>query len=186
MPSLRELQQHAYRAIVLDDEAAVRVGTLNPARLGVYRNNARETFHKTLSGRPKARRGLARSYSTDFPSRSGDMGAYGAELPTLLEIYYRALPHSGSVGCRAHCARALSRPWVRNGSRRLRVAFGSLTQLGPVTFRRSSASRSSAAIPSLRPQDLLDFLHRQRAQSFGLFAVRDLWDRGGLDCLGLG
>jgi hypothetical protein len=98
MPSLRELQQRAYRAIVLDDDAAVRVGTLNAARLGVYRNNARETFHKTLAVTyPVVQRlvgelcfrGLARSYSTDFPSRSGDLGAYGAELPTLLEIYYR-------------------------------------------------------------------------------------------------
>jgi hypothetical protein len=97
MPSLRELQQQAYRAIVLE-EGALRAGALNAARLGVYRNNARETFHKTLAVTyPVVQRlvgelcfrGLARSYSTDFPSRSGDLSAYGAELPTLLEICYR-------------------------------------------------------------------------------------------------
>jgi hypothetical protein len=98
MLSLRELQQRGYRAIVLEDEGAARAGALNAARLAVYRNNARETFHKTLAVTyPVVQRlvgelcfrGLARSYSTDFPSRSGDLGAYGAELPTLLEIYYR-------------------------------------------------------------------------------------------------
>src|SRR5688572_6078359 len=96
MPSLRELQQNAYRAIALDN--VVRVGDFNAARLAVYRNNARETFHKTLAVTyPVVRRlvgeqffrGLARSYAHDFPSRSGDLARYGAELPTLLEIYYR-------------------------------------------------------------------------------------------------
>ena len=47
MPSLRELQQNAYRAIVLEDD--VRGRGLDVTRLGVYRNNARETFHKTLA-----------------------------------------------------------------------------------------------------------------------------------------
>lgn len=97
MPLLRELQQRAYRAIVLD-ERAWNGGALNTARLGVYRNNARETFHKTLAVTyPVVRRlvgelcfrSLARSYATDFPSRSGDLSTYGADLPTLLEIYYR-------------------------------------------------------------------------------------------------
>jgi hypothetical protein len=96
MPSLRELQQNAYRAIVLEDDARVR--DLNVTRLSVYRNNARETFRKTLAVTyPVVRRlvgeqcfrGLARSYSHDFPSRSGDLARYGAELATLLEIYYR-------------------------------------------------------------------------------------------------
>ena len=92
MPSLRELQQNAYRAIVLEDDARGR--GLNVSRLSVYRNNARETFRKTLAATyPVVRRlvgeqcfrGLARSYSHDFPSRSGDLGRYGAELATLLE-----------------------------------------------------------------------------------------------------
>jgi hypothetical protein len=96
MPSLHELQQNAYRAIVLED--AARGGPFNAARLAVYRNNARETFHKTLAATyPVVRRlvgdqcfrGLARSYSHDFPSRSGDLGRYGGELPTLLEVFYR-------------------------------------------------------------------------------------------------
>ena len=96
MPSLRELQQQTYRAVVLED--VVSGAKLSAARLGVYRNNARETFYKTLVATyPVVRRlvgeqcfrGLARSYSHDFPSRSGDLARYGAELPTLLEIYYR-------------------------------------------------------------------------------------------------
>jgi hypothetical protein len=96
MPLLRELQQETYRAIVLEDVASA--GKFSAARLAVYRNNARETFHKTLAATyPVVRRlvgeqcfrGLARSYSHDFPSRSGDLARYGAELQTLLEIYYR-------------------------------------------------------------------------------------------------
>ena len=96
MLSLRELQQKTYRAVVLEDAGSS--GSFNAARLDVYRNNARETFHKTLLATyPVLRRlvgeqcfrGLARSYSHDFASRSGDLGRYGAELPTLLEIYYR-------------------------------------------------------------------------------------------------
>jgi len=102
MPSLREVQQRAYRAIVLEEEGVfapwgpeTRVGA---ARLAVYRNNARETFHKTLAVTyPVVQRlvgelcfrGLARSYQREFPSRGGDLGGYGAELSTLLEIYYR-------------------------------------------------------------------------------------------------
>lgn len=102
MPSLRELQQRAYRAIVLEEEGVfapwgrdARVGT---ARLEVYRNNARETFHKTLAVTyPVVQRivgelcfrGLARSYQREFPSRGGDLGGYGAELSMLFEIYYR-------------------------------------------------------------------------------------------------
>jgi hypothetical protein len=75
-----------------------RNARIGAARLAVYRNNARETFHKTLAVTyPVVRRlvgelcfrALARSYMRDFPSRSGDLGRYGAELPTLLEIYYR-------------------------------------------------------------------------------------------------
>jgi hypothetical protein len=101
MPSLRELQQTMYRAVATeDDRAAAR---FNVARLAVYRNNARETFHKTLAVTyPVVRRlvgeqcfrGLAHSYACEFPSRSGDLGRYGAELATLLEIYYRDTPYA--------------------------------------------------------------------------------------------
>jgi hypothetical protein len=94
MLSLRELQQRAYRAIVLEEDGVLAP----PVRLGVYRNNAGETFHKTLAMTypvvcrvvgELCFRGLARSYSREFPSRSGDLGRYGAELATLLEICYR-------------------------------------------------------------------------------------------------
>jgi hypothetical protein len=101
MLSLRDLQLSAYRAIVLDEDGefspAARGGGA-AAGLGVYRNNARETFHKTLVATyPVVRRlvgdlcfrGLARSYMREFPSRSGDLGRFGAELPTLLTICYR-------------------------------------------------------------------------------------------------
>ena len=102
MPSLRELQQRAYRAIVLEEEGVFapwgRDARVGAARLAVYRTNARETFHKTLAVTyPVVQRivgelcfrGLARSYQREFPSRGGDLGGYGAELATLLEIYYR-------------------------------------------------------------------------------------------------
>lgn len=102
MLSLREIQQRALRAIVLEEDDAivpfVRHGRSAAARLEVHRNNARETFRKTLAATypvvlrivgEQCFRGLARVYQHDFPSRSGDLGAYGAELPMLLEVYYR-------------------------------------------------------------------------------------------------
>jgi hypothetical protein len=99
MPSLREVQQRAYRAIVLEED----VLAVSPVRLEVYRNNARETFRKTLAATyPVVERlvgdlcfrGLARSYMRDFPSRHGDLGRFGEELPTLLDIYYRDTAHA--------------------------------------------------------------------------------------------
>jgi hypothetical protein len=101
MLSLRELQERAYRAIVLEEDGVLApTGAPHTRRTGleVYRNNARETYHKTLAATyPVVRRlvgelcfrGLARSYLREFPSRSGDLAHYGAELPTLLEIHYR-------------------------------------------------------------------------------------------------
>ena len=100
MSALRELQQRAYRAIALDEHVAFGVGSVDRAnaRLAVYRNNARVTFEKTLAatypvvqrlvGDP-CFRGLARELAREFPSRSGDLGRFGAELVALLEIYYR-------------------------------------------------------------------------------------------------
>ncbi len=100
MNSLRELQQRAYRAIALDDDLSIVAGSVDRsrARLAVYRNNARVTFEKTLAatypvvqrlvGEP-CFRGLARELARDFPSRSGDLGRFGAELAALLDIYYR-------------------------------------------------------------------------------------------------
>ena len=100
MSALRELQQRAYRAIALDEHVSFGVGSVDRAnaRLAVYRNNARVTFEKTLAatypvvqrlvGEP-CFRGLARELAREFPSRSGDLGGFGAELAALLEIYYR-------------------------------------------------------------------------------------------------
>ncbi len=97
MTSLREIQQRAYRAIVWDQNV-VPMTAQRAARLGVYRNNARETFRKTIAatypvvqrlvGEP-CFRGLAEHFMRDFPSRAGDLGRFGAELATLLDIYYR-------------------------------------------------------------------------------------------------
>jgi hypothetical protein len=102
MLSLREVQERAFRAVVLEEDAVIvpfaRDARSTAARLEVYRNNARETFRKALAATyPVVRRiageqcfrGLSHAYQRDFPSRSGDLGSYGSELATLLEIYYR-------------------------------------------------------------------------------------------------
>jgi hypothetical protein len=100
MSSLRELQQRAYRAIALEQDGVLLPGGADRdrARLEVYRNNARVTFAKTLAatypivhrlvGEP-CFRGLARELAREFPSRSGDLGRFGGELATLLDIHYR-------------------------------------------------------------------------------------------------
>jgi hypothetical protein len=97
MLSLREMQRRAYRAIVLE-ENVLPLTRSREARLEVYRNNARETFRKTLAATyPVVQRlvgdacfrGLAAHFMRDFPSRAGDLGAFGTELATLLDIYYR-------------------------------------------------------------------------------------------------
>ena len=97
MLSLREVQRRAYRAIVLEDNV-LPLTRSSAARLDVYRNNARETFRKTLAATyPVVRRlvgdecfrGIAAHFMREFPSRAGDLGLFGAELATLLDIYYR-------------------------------------------------------------------------------------------------
>jgi len=97
MLSLREVQRRAYRAIVLEDNV-LPLTRSRAARLEVYRNNARETFRKTLSAiYPVVQRlvgdacfrGIAAHLMREFPSRAGDLGRFGAELATLLDIYYR-------------------------------------------------------------------------------------------------
>jgi hypothetical protein len=97
MLSLREVQRRAYRAIVLEDDV-LPLTRSRAARLDVYRNNARETFRKTLSATyPVVRRlvgeacfrGIAAQFMREFPSRAGDLGRFGAELGTLLDIFYR-------------------------------------------------------------------------------------------------
>jgi len=97
MLSLREVQRRAYRAIVLEDDVLALTRS-RAARLEVYRNNARETFRKTLSATypvverlvgDACFRGIAAHFMREFPSRAGDLGRFGAELAILLEIYYR-------------------------------------------------------------------------------------------------
>jgi hypothetical protein len=97
MLSLREVQRRAYRAIVLEDNV-LPLTRSRAARLDVYRNNARETFRKTLAATyPVVQRlvgdacfrGIAAHFMREFPSRAGDLGFFGAELATLLDIYYR-------------------------------------------------------------------------------------------------
>jgi hypothetical protein len=97
MLSLREVQRRAYRAIVLE-ENVLPLTRSRAARLEVYRNNARETFRKALAATyPVVQRlvgdacfrGIAAHFLREFPSRAGDLGLFGAELPTLLEIFYR-------------------------------------------------------------------------------------------------
>jgi hypothetical protein len=99
MSSLRDLQQRAYRAIVLGDDGVLpEDGDSAAVGLEVYRNNARETFRRTLSSTypvvqqlvgEQCFRGLANVYMREHPSRSGDLGAFGTELPLLLDVFYR-------------------------------------------------------------------------------------------------
>jgi hypothetical protein len=67
----------------------------------VYRNNARETFRRALAATypvvaalvgDACFRSLARHYMRDFPSRSGNLDAFGAEFPLLLGVHYRDTP----------------------------------------------------------------------------------------------
>jgi hypothetical protein len=102
MSSLRDLQQRVYRAVVLDEELAIASPSTEKAtRLEVYRNNARVTFERTLEATyPVVRelvgepcfRSIAHTFLREHPSRSGDLGCYGTELPMLLEVFYRDTP----------------------------------------------------------------------------------------------
>ena len=99
MSSLRDLQQRVYRAVVLDEELAIASPSAdNATRLDVYRNNARVTFRRALESTfPVVRqlvgepcfRGISHTFMREYPSRSGDLGWYGGELPILLEVFYR-------------------------------------------------------------------------------------------------
>jgi hypothetical protein len=97
MISLRDVQQRAYRAIVLE-ENVLPMTALRAARLEVYRNNARETFRKTLAATypvverlvgDACFRSIAAHFMREFPSRAGDLGRFGSELAMLLDVYYR-------------------------------------------------------------------------------------------------
>ena len=95
MLSLHEIQRRAYGAIVRDENVLPFAAG---ARLAVYRNNARETFRKTLAATypvvarlvgSECFRSIAAKFTVEFPSRAGDLGRFGGELPILLDIYYR-------------------------------------------------------------------------------------------------
>ena len=105
MRSLRDLQMRLYASLVSDrSSAAFGAGALGiPAvvRLEVYRNNLRETARKTLAvSYPVVAqlvgevcfKSLARAYVTRFPSRCGDLAAFGREFPRLLEAFYAQGP----------------------------------------------------------------------------------------------
>lgn len=107
MHSLREIQLSAYRAFVLEEPIAMP-GLIGDALgvaagIGVYRNNARGTFVRTLETCYPAVarlvgadcfRSLSLTYMRDFPSRSGDLGRFGGEFPLLLDIVFRDTAHA--------------------------------------------------------------------------------------------
>ena len=115
MNSLRDLQASCYRAFTDDSSvlpAFVRDNGVSPEqRVGVYRNNHREIFRKALSASfPVVERlvgeacfaGLAREYTREHPSRSGDLQRYGENYPAFLERTYgdtrfRYLPDVASL-----------------------------------------------------------------------------------------
>ena len=115
MPTLHEVQQSVFQALTLRDDgcAAAQLlraeGVLSPQRrLQVYRNNFFETRIATLAavypvverlvGSPFFRR-AARAYIQLFPSRSGDVRAFGDAWPQFLREHVPAasLPYLGDV-----------------------------------------------------------------------------------------
>lgn len=102
MFALREIEERAYRAIMLsatDCFADFVVDDRIPAesRIEVYRNNAREGFAKTLASTyPVIKRlvgdacfrSLARQYMVRHPSRSGDLQSFGLWFPSYLVVCY--------------------------------------------------------------------------------------------------
>ncbi len=102
MNSLRELQERCYRAFALGDAAslvtAVRSnGVSAEDRIGIYQNNARETFRKSLGASyPVIERlvgaacfeGLALKFMREQPSRSGDLQRFGAGFADFLAGIY--------------------------------------------------------------------------------------------------
>jgi hypothetical protein len=98
MLSLHEAQRRFYDAIVTDEPAGLLPlvadrGFPAPARLAVYRNNAREGFRKALASTYPvvARlvgfdcfRQLAWSYACRYPSRSGNLDDFGRQFTNFL------------------------------------------------------------------------------------------------------
>ena len=102
MTGLRELQQRCRDAFLFGDANAVARFVVDDhipalARVQVYQNNVREGFSGVLlAGYPVIAqlvgedcfRTLAVDYSRRYPSVSGDLAAYGASFPGLLDALY--------------------------------------------------------------------------------------------------
>jgi hypothetical protein len=102
VPSLRELQERFYDALMSADADALAT-CVQPnaigasARIEVYRNNAREGFRKALLADypvigqlvgAECFRGLARAYMREHPSRSGDLQGFGRAFAEFLARRY--------------------------------------------------------------------------------------------------
>lgn len=108
MHSLRDIQRYFYDAIARGYTSHLAMHVLADdipatARIHVYVNNLRETARKTLTASYPVTeelvgadcfRNLARVYLSRYPSTSGDIARFGAELPQFLEEFYRATPHA--------------------------------------------------------------------------------------------
>lgn len=102
MNALTTLQRQFHRAIVVGDESKlldkIKGGHIGPAeRLRIYRNNVYEGYRSTLASAfpiierlvgQGCFRGLALDYFHTFPSRSGDLGAYGQHFAESLRLRY--------------------------------------------------------------------------------------------------
>jgi len=108
VPSLRELRERFYDAMLLDDptalEGAVRRNELDAEhRVDAYRNNARERLRTALAAiYPVIERivgeqclgGLARLYVREHPSRRGDLQSFGHEFAAFLAMRYGGGEHA--------------------------------------------------------------------------------------------
>lgn len=108
MNALREIQDKCYDAIVLEDWQSLRselAGAHVIASVGhlVYRNNFVESTLKTLGicypvvqrlvGR-ECLRTLGRDYRVRFPSKSGNLDAFGESFPQFLAELYGRSPYA--------------------------------------------------------------------------------------------
>ena len=113
MPALNEVLSGFAQAIVHGDEAPVEIDNIYPhysaaTALEIYRNNYRGNLHDTLAGAyPLIKqlvgdeffRYMARKFIEQYPSRSGNLHRYGAELADFLVSFEPAqgLPYLPDV-----------------------------------------------------------------------------------------
>jgi len=161
--SLREVQE-SFAASLRD--AAVSCAVLPPANLAIYRNNASHALRAALASTyPVVRRRvgeeyfrqLAAHYRLQYPSRSGDLHAYGRDFAGFLDAYleggeYRWLADLARLEwSHAECSVAAGRPAIAADA----LAVHSAAKLEQLVFRLQ---------PSLR-------LH---ASAFPIFSVWEL------------